>query len=261
MARLQLPGATTAEIGTTVLEAREIVFDTTLEKIVLGDGVTPGGVVQTTAVTKTIIEGVLTGEITTHTHPAGAVPTATQSEIDANTAHAASAHAPSGAEANLDGAGTETLLDAYYGDSSWRTGGTITKAAIEGVLTGVISSHTHTATASDPAPSIHAATAKTTPVDADEFGVSNSADSWAIAKVTWANIKATLKTYFDTLYEAADSAIQTHITAAHAPSTAQANADITKTEIEAKLTGEISTHTHADSGGGTFDQLAVWNYS
>lgn len=37
----------------------------------------------------------------------------------------------------------------------------------------------------------------------------------------------------------------THSQAAHAPSTAQANADITKAEIEAKLTGEIATHTHA----------------
>ena len=36
-----------------------------------------------------------------------------------------------------------------------------------------------------------------------------------------------------------------HSQEAHAPSTAQANADITKEEIEAKLTGDISTHTHS----------------
>ncbi|MDX9703942.1 MAG: hypothetical protein RBU23_13000 [Candidatus Auribacterota bacterium] len=36
-----------------------------------------------------------------------------------------------------------------------------------------------------------------------------------------------------------------HSQTAHAPSTAQKNSDITKAEIEAKLTGEISTHTHA----------------
>jgi hypothetical protein len=36
-----------------------------------------------------------------------------------------------------------------------------------------------------------------------------------------------------------------HSQAAHAPSNAQKNSDITKGEIEAKLTGEISTHTHA----------------
>lgn len=49
--------------------------------------------------------------------------------------------------------------------------------------------------------------------------------------------------------EAANANIQTHVTSAHAPSNAQKNSDITKAEIEAKLTGEISTHTHA--GGGT----------
>lgn len=36
----------------------------------------------------------------------------------------------------------------------------------------------------------------------------------------------------------------THSQATHAPSTAQKNSDITKAEIEAKLTGTISTHTH-----------------
>lgn len=49
----------------------------------------------------------------------------------------------------------------------------------------------------------------------------------------------------DAAYEAKDAAIQAHIQAAHAPSNAQKNSDITKAEIEAKLTGEISTHTHA----------------
>ncbi|MBC5840750.1 hypothetical protein H8R23_04975 [Flavobacterium sp. F-380] len=35
-----------------------------------------------------------------------------------------------------------------------------------------------------------------------------------------------------------------------APNNAQKNSDITKAEIEAKLTGEITTHTHPASGGG-----------
>ena len=39
----------------------------------------------------------------------------------------------------------------------------------------------------------------------------------------------------------------THSQAAHAPANAQANADITKAEIEAKLTNEISSHFHTNS--------------
>ena len=49
---------------------------------------------------------------------------------------------------------------------------------------------------------IHAATSKATPVDADEVPLVDSAASYGAKKLTWANIRATLKTYFDTLYAA-----------------------------------------------------------
>jgi hypothetical protein len=45
-----------------------------------------------------------------------------------------------------------------------------------------------------------------------------------------------LKANYDTAY--------THSQSAHAPTNAQKNSDITKSEIEAKLTGNITTHTH-----------------
>lgn len=48
----------------------------------------------------------------------------------------------------------------------------------------------------------HAATSKTTPVDADELPLVDSAAGNVLKKLTWANVKATLKTYFDTLYRA-----------------------------------------------------------
>ena len=47
---------------------------------------------------------------------------------------------------------------------------------------------------------ISGATAKTTPVDADMVGLMDSAASNVLKKLSWLNIKATLKTYFDTLY-------------------------------------------------------------
>lgn len=47
---------------------------------------------------------------------------------------------------------------------------------------------------------VHPATSKATPVDADEIGLLDSASSFAQVKLTWANLKATLKTYLDTLY-------------------------------------------------------------
>lgn len=50
------------------------------------------------------------------------------------------------------------------------------------------------------APATHAATSKATPVDADELPLTDSAASFVLKKLTWANVKATLKTYFDTLY-------------------------------------------------------------
>lgn len=46
----------------------------------------------------------------------------------------------------------------------------------------------------------HAATNKATPVDADELPLADSAASFGLKHLTWANLKATVKTYFDTLY-------------------------------------------------------------
>lgn len=46
----------------------------------------------------------------------------------------------------------------------------------------------------------HAATNKITPVDADEVTGNDSASGFTLIRYTWTNIKAFLKTYFDTLY-------------------------------------------------------------
>ena len=49
------------------------------------------------------------------------------------------------------------------------------------------------------APNIHAATSKVTPVDADELPIIDSATSFTLARLTFANLKATLVTYLSTL--------------------------------------------------------------
>jgi hypothetical protein len=54
--------------------------------------------------------------------------------------------------------------------------------------------------AGDIASGINGATAKTTPVNADLLTLTDSASSFTLKKFTWANLKATLKSYFDTLY-------------------------------------------------------------
>lgn len=77
--------------------------------------------------------------------------------------------------------------------------------------------------------SIHGAVEKTTPVDADTLPLIDSAASNALKKVTWANIKATFKTYFDTLYATVAQANATHTgdaTGATALTLATVNSDV-----------------------------------
>ena len=45
------------------------------------------------------------------------------------------------------------------------------------------------------ASSTHSATSKTTPVDADELPIVDSAASWGLKKLTWANLKAAMLSY------------------------------------------------------------------
>ncbi|MHB0922625.1 MAG: hypothetical protein ACYC3H_01500 [Bellilinea sp.] len=59
----------------------------------------------------------------------------------------------------------------------------------------------------DVAGEIAAITEKTTPADADVFLQEDSAASNTKKRISWANIKATLKTYFDTLYAIAAAGV------------------------------------------------------
>jgi len=81
------------------------------------------------------------------------------------------------------------------------------------------------------------ATAKTTPVDADTMPLNDSAASNVLKKVTWANVKATLKTYFDTLYQA----VGTYLTAANNLSDV-ANAGTARTNLGVAIGSDVQAY-------------------
>lgn len=58
------------------------------------------------------------------------------------------------------------------------------------------------------------------------------------------------------VYEPANANVQQHVASAHAPADAQRNADITKAEIEARLTGVIASHSHT-GGADPWTVLAL----
>lgn len=89
----------------------------------------------------------------------------------------------------------------------------------------------------------HAYSAKNPPVDADEFPLADSAAAQGPKKLTWANLKATLKTYFDGLYAAlAGSASQVFsVAAATSAAHAVSAAGIQVQLVTAFTTGGTST--------------------
>lgn len=86
----------------------------------------------------------------------------------------------------------------------------------------------------------HGTAEKTSLVDADEITGQDSASSFSLIRTTWTNVKAFLKTYFDTLYAAAS-----HTIASHSDTTA------TGAELNELTDGSTTTlHSHAGGGGG-----------
>lgn len=75
------------------------------------------------------------------------------------------------------------------------------EVALAAALAAQAAAEAAAASASTNLPTVtHAAAGKNPPVDADEIPLVDSAAAYVLKKLTWVNLKATLKTYFDTLY-------------------------------------------------------------
>lgn len=112
---------------------------------------------------------------------------------------------------------------AYRVDpTKYMDGVVLTYDIVTGALSSDISSPTGSGTYADwqvmvlaaPEPSpvagpTHAASSKSIPVDADEIPLIDSAASFSLKRLTWANLKAALKTYFDTVYTYVTAAVDT----------------------------------------------------
>lgn len=115
--------------------------------------------------------GVLSG---TYPNPGFAVDMATQSELDAHTTNNGNPHSTTAAQVGADPAGTASAAVAAH--------------------VAALDPHPQYTTAAQ----IHAATAKTTPADADELGYLNSAEGFGLVKMTWANFKAAISAFVAT---------------------------------------------------------------
>lgn len=106
-------------------------------------------------------------------------------------------------------------------------------------------------------------TSKATPADADSVLLSDSAATNAGKKLTWGNLKATLKTYFDTIYTTA-SAVTTQISnalSAAIGTTIQAyDANTAKTNVAQTFTQPQRPKAYFTDHDGSFDLAAGQNF-
>lgn len=104
---------------------------------------------------------------------------------------------------DLSGYATTASLSAHTSSTANPHGVTATQVGAPSGSGTSSGTNTGDETATSVGALISGATVKATPVDADALGLSDSAAANVLKKLTWANLKATLKTYFDTLYQAA----------------------------------------------------------
>ena len=175
----------------------------------------PSNAQKNSDITKAEIEAKLTGTITSHNH----------SGVYAPVSHGT--HLTLGTGASNAAAGNHT--HNYAGSSS--AGG-----AANSVKTNLIIKLNGGSTEGTDLFTFNGSTAKTINITPSSIGAAASSHGTHL----------TLGTTSSTAYRGDYGNIAyTHSQAAHAPSNAQKNSDITKAEIEAKLTGTITSHDHS----------------
>ena len=107
-----------------------------------------------------------------------------------------------------------------------------------------------TVNAASAAVETHAATSKATPVDADELPLSDSASSFSLKKLTWANLKATLATWI------ASGTISGSFTSLVSPSFRGNSTGITEFTDSSALTGIYAAG--ATAGFGLANSVPVY---
>jgi hypothetical protein len=103
----------------------------------------------------------------------------------------------------------------------------------------------------------HAATSKTTPVDADELPIVDSASSFSLKKLTWGNLKATLKAYFDGIYANLSSPA---LTGTPTAPTATAGNNTTQLATTAMVHSAITNDFHVTGTAPMYACRAWLNY-
>jgi hypothetical protein len=105
---------------------------------------------------------------------------------------------------------------------------------------------------------INGSSAKATPVDADAVALIDSAASNALKKTTWANVKATLKAYFDTLYNLYVHPNHTgDVTSAGDGATTIAAGAVTTSKMANVATGTVFYRKTAGTGAPEVQTLAT----
>jgi hypothetical protein len=128
-------------------------------------------------------------------------------------------------------AGSGTSTGTNTGDQTSVSGNAGTATALQTGRTIDGQTFDGTANITVIAPGTHAATSKATPVDADELSLVDSAASNVLKKLTWANLKATVKAYTDTLYAPVGGSASVRLSAANVTTAVQVVSSTAETDI------------------------------